>query len=308
MAQVLVATRDIARDEWLAWRKKGIGGSDAAAIAGLSRWRSPVAVWLEKTGQVEPEEPGEAAYWGTVLEDLIAREFFTRTGKKVKRRLAILQHPDYPFMLANIDRMVVGEKAGLECKTTGEYHKAEWQDDRIPDEYVLQCQHYMAVCGYPRWYIAVLIGGNKFRWKVIERDEEIINYLIKIESDFWCLVENRTPPEMDGSQASSEALSLLYPAAEEGKAIILPFEAEALIAEYEAAAEEEKAAGDRKEAAANKLKALLGDAEAGRAGDRLVTWKNVMSSRLDTKALKTDHPEIYEKYARQSEYRRFAIK
>lgn len=308
MAQVLVATRNMSREEWLEHRRRGIGGSDAAAIAGLSRWRSPVAVWLEKTGQIEPEEPGEAAYWGTVLEDLIAREFSTRTGKKVKRRLAILQHPDYPFMLANVDRLVVGEKAGLECKTTGEYRKAEWEDDRIPDEYILQCQHYMAVTGYPRWYIAVLIGGNKFRWKVIERDEEIINYLIKIESDFWRLVENRTPPEMDGSQSSAEVLKLLYPEAEEGKAIILSSEAEELIAEYEAAVEEEKAAGERKEAAANKLKALLGDAEAGRAGDRLVTWKTVTSSRLDTKALKADHPEIYEKYARQSEYRRFAIK
>lgn len=308
MAQVLVATKNMDRTTWLKWRQSGIGGSEAAAIAGLSRYRSPVAVWLEKTGQMEPPEAGEAAYWGQVLEEVIAREFTARTGKKLRRKLAILQHPEYPFMLANIDRMLVGEQAGFEAKATSEWHRGEWEGDQIPDEYILQCQHYMAVTGFPKWYIAVLIGGNKFRWKVIERDEEIINYLIKIESDFWRLVENRTPPEMDGSQSSAEVLKLLYPEAEEGKAIILPPGAEDLITEYEIAEEEEKAAGERKEAAANKLKALLGDAEAGRIGDRMVTWKNVTSSRLNTKALKADHPEIYEKYARESCYRRFAIK
>lgn len=308
MAQVLVATRNMPRDEWLAWRRKGIGGSDAAAIAGLSRWRSPVAVWLEKTGQIESEEPGEAAYWGTVLEEIIAKEFSARTGKKVKRRLAILQHPDYPFMLANVDRLVVGEKAGLECKTTGEYRKAEWEDDRIPDEYVLQCQHYMVVTGYPRWYIAVLIGGNKFRWKVIERDEEIINYLIKIESDFWRLVENRTPPEMDGSEASKKALQLLYPESQPDTLIELPPTAAELFEQYDKAIKLEEQARELKEMAENKIKALLGEKEVGICGDRRVTWKTVISNRLDSKALKKAHPDIYSQFCKESITRRFQVK
>lgn len=308
MAQVLVATKDMDRATWLEWRRRGIGGSDAAAIAGLSRYKSPVQVWLEKTGQVEPPEAGEAAYWGQMLEEVIAREFTARTGKKLKRKLAILQHPEYPFMLANIDRLVVGEQAGFEAKATSEYHKQEWEDDRVPDEYILQCQHYMAVTGFPRWYIAVLIGGNKFRWTVIERDEEVIEYLVKIESEFWKLVENRTPPEMDGSEASSESLRLLYPQAQEGKELILPSEAEKIIAEYEEAKEQEAFWAEKKVEAENKLKALMGDAELGRIGTRRVIWKNVTQSRVDTKTLKADHPELYEKYTRVSTYRRFEIK
>lgn len=307
-ASVLVKTKDMDKSEWLQWRRKGIGGSDAAAIAGLSRYKSPVQVWLEKTGQVEPEEPGEAAYWGQVLEDIVAKEFTVRTGKKLKRRLAILQHPQYPFMIANIDRVVVGEEAGFEAKTTSEWHKDEWEEDKIPDEYILQCQHYMAVTGFSKWYIAVLIGGNKFRWKVIERDEEIIQYLIKIESDFWKLVETNTPPEMDGSQASTEALKLLYPKAEEGKAIELPLSTQDLIEEYEQICEKEKEIAEQKEAVVNKLKALLGDAEIGYVGNKRVIWKNISSARLDTKALKEEIPEVYEKYAKLTTYRRFEIK
>lgn len=306
--QVLVSTKNMDRTEWLEWRRRGIGGSDAAAIAGLSRFKTPMAVWLEKTGQIEPEEPGEAAYWGQVLEDVIAREFSLRTGKKVQRKQAILVHPEYPFMLANIDRLVVGEKAGLECKTTSEYYKGAWDGDQVPDEYVIQCQHYMAVTGFPKWYIAVLIGGNKFRWKEIERDEEIIGYLIKIEGDFWRLVETNTPPEMDGSKACSDLLDRLYPQAEHGKTIDLPGEAEEAIAQYEEAKEQEAYWAEKRAEAENRLKALLGEAEIGRIGSRKVIWKNVTTSRLDTKLLKAEQPEIYARYARESTYRRFEIR
>ncbi|HHX83700.1 MAG TPA: hypothetical protein GX696_12075 [Pseudomonadaceae bacterium] len=309
-AAVLTSTLGMDRAEWLEARKRGIGGSDAAAIAGLSKWRSPMAVYLDKIGALEPEEAGEAALWGTKLEDLVAREFSERTGYRVQRRNAILQHPDYPFMLANIDRYVFTPegRALLECKTTSAYNADAWADDRIPDEYVLQVQHYLAVTGLQTGYIAVLIGGQRYSHKRIERDEEIIKYLIQIESDFWRLVENRTPPEMDGSDSSAQVLSLLYPESVPDSSIELPGEAELLIAEYEAAQQDEKAAAERKNEAANKLKALLGDYETGIVAERRVSWKTVSSSRLDTKALKKDKPDIYEQYARESVSRRFAIK
>lgn len=165
-AVILANTSEMSHEEWLAARRKGIGGSDAAAIAGLNKWKSPVAVYLEKIGQA-PEEnvSSEAAYWGTVLEDVVAQEFSKRTGLKVRRRNAILQHPEHSFMLANVDRLIVGEKAGLECKTASEYLKEEWKDDEVPAQYLIQCQHYMAVTGYDAWWIAVLIGGNKFIYK-----------------------------------------------------------------------------------------------------------------------------------------------
>jgi len=306
--QVLVKTLNMDRNEWLEWRRRGIGGSDAAAVAGLNPWKSPIEVYLEKIGELPEPEDNEKMYWGRVLEDVVAKEFTERTGKKVRRRNAMLQHPEYTFMIANVDRVLVGEKVGLECKTTSEYAKDNWKDDRVPDYYILQCQHYMAVTGYQGWWIAVLIGGNKLAYKYIERDEDIINYLIQIESEFWQMVQDRIPPAVDGSESSAEILKILYPESEPDSETILPSEAETLISEYELACEEERKAKERKEEAANKLKALLGEYETGRIGDRLVSWKTVRSYRLDSKALKAAHPEIYQEFAREHSYRRFSIK
>ena len=307
-AQVLVKTLNIERNEWLEWRKKGIGGSDAAAVAGLNPWKSPFAVWMEKTGQIEPEEPGEAAYWGTILEDIVTQEFSKRTGMKVRRRNAILQHPDFPWMLANIDRMIVGENVGLECKTTSAYNAKEWEDDEVPAQYLVQVQHYMAVTGAKSWWLAVLIGGNRFLYKRVDQDEELIQQLIEIERDFW---ENHVvpgiPPEMDGSSASTEFLKKMYP---EGKpnTIDLPSEAGELIESLDLLNEELKALEMRKAECENRLKAMLGESEIGKFGDRLVTWKNIKTSRFDSKAFAKDYPDLYEKYLKTSQYRKFAVK
>ena len=297
-AQVLVSTSNMNRKEWLEWRRKGIGGSDAAAIAGLSPWKSPIAVWLEKTGQAEPEEPGEAAYWGTVLEDVVAREFSLRTGLKTRRRNAILQHPKYEWMIANVDRFVVGENIGLECKTTSAYNAKEWEGDEIPAQYIVQVQHYMAVTGAKAWWVAVLIGGQSFLYKKVERDDELIEQLIDIERDFW---ENHVvpsvPPELDGSPASTELVKRMYPRATL-PTVDLPSQAKDLIADLESVKEEIKLLEERKNEIENKLKSMLGDHEVGRIGDTVVTWKNVESKRIDTKRLKQEKPEIYEQYLR----------
>lgn len=309
MAMVIAAsTRDMTREQWLEERRKGIGGSDAAAVAGLSPWKSPVEVWLEKTGQVEPEEPGEAAYWGTVLEDVVAREFSIRTGLKVRRRNAILQHPRYPWMLANVDRFVVGENVGLECKTTSAYNAKEWEGEEIPAQYILQVQHYMAVTGAYSWWLAVLIGGNRFIYKKIGRDDELIEQLIEIEKDFW---ENHVlanvPPELDGSPASTEFVKKMYPQATL-PSVDLPSQAKELIEELENVKADIKILEEQKNECENKLKQLLGEHEAGRIDDMIVTWKNVTSNRIDTNRLKKEKPEIYEQYLKSSSYRRFEIR
>jgi putative phage-type endonuclease len=181
----LVSTKDLQHDDWLDWRRKGIGGSDVSAICNMNRYRSPMAVYLDKTGQLPPLEDNEFMYWGRELEDTVAREFSKRTGYKVRRENQMLQHPQHSFMLANVDRLIVGQNAGLECKTASEYAKQDWIGESVPKEYALQCHHYMACTGTDRWYVAVLIGGNKFEWRVIERDEVIIESLINLESDFW---------------------------------------------------------------------------------------------------------------------------
>ncbi len=306
---ILAETANMDHLEWLRLRQKGIGGSDAAAIAGLNKYKSPIQVYYEKVEGVKESVPSEAAYWGTILEDIVAQEFSRRTGLKVRRRNAILRHPEYPFMLANVDRLVVGEDAGLECKTASEYLKDEWvEGEKIPDQYFIQCQHYMAVTGRSRWYIAVLIGGNKFRWDVIERDEDIIRYLIEIESEFWQRVIEKRPPEVDGSEASTNLLNLLYPV----ESVVddeaeLPRAVEALIAELEAVNAEIKQKSERKAEIENKIKALLGERERGRTSEYVVKWSVVNSNRFDSKRFAKEHPDLYQQYIQTSTYRRFSI-
>lgn len=305
---ILVNTNNMSHEEWLEWRRKGIGGSDAAAVAGLSPWKSPIAVWLEKTGQAEPEKPGEAAYWGRVLEDVVAREFSIRTGLRVRRRNAILKHQEHEWMIANIDREIVGVREGLECKTTSAYNANEWKDDEVPAQYILQVQHYLAVTGYEAWWIAVLIGGNRFVYKRIERDEELIQELIEIERDFW---ENHVlanvPPNLDGSRASTELVKRMYPRATL-PAVNLPSQAKELIEELENVKADIKLLEERKNECENKLKQLLGEHEEGKIGNMVVTWKNITSKKFDTNRLKKEKPEIYERYLITSSYRKFDVR
>lgn len=308
--KVLVSTRTMTKEEWLTWRRKGIGGSDAAVACGLSRYKSPVELWMDKTAQLDPEPlSSESAYWGTLLEPLIRAEFSHRTNLQIKHNHQILQHPQYSFMLANLDGITDDPMHGkciFEAKTTNAFNSADWQD-HVPEEYQLQVQHYLAVTNFSRAYVAVLIGGNQFKWYFIERDEDLITMLIKLEKRFWHHVETRTPPPMDGSEASSELLSRLYPKGNKAK-IALSEEALPLITQFEEASQEEKAAEERKNEAANKLKAFLGENETGSVGDRVVTWKSINSERLNTKLLKDEQPEIYAKYLSSGSYRRFIIK
>lgn len=309
-ALVLASTLNMTEDQWLEARRVGIGGSDAAAILGMNKFKSPVGVYLDKIGQ-SPEEKmsSEAAYWGNTLEDIVAQEFSKRTGLKIRKRNAILQHPDHPFMIANVDRLIVGVDEGLECKTASEYLKQEWTEDQVPASYLIQCQHYMAVAGFQAWWIAVLIGGNKFQFKRIERDEEIISHLIEQEKNFW---ENHVlklePPMFDGSEASTKLLNTLYPISENNSEIELPDEADSLIEAIEQLKLEADQLDTKKTEYENQLKAMLGDVERGLASERVITWKSYETTRLDSKALKKDHPDLFEQYGKKSTARRFQIK
>lgn len=169
-------------------------------------------------------------------------------------------------------------------------------------------QHYLAVTNLSGAYIAVLIGGNHFKWHYIARDDDLITMLIELEKRFWHNVETLAPPPMDGSDASSELLSRLYPNANNKTQITLSDDAFPLITQYEESLNEEKVAGERKAESINKLKALLGENEIGISGDRIITWKNISSERLDSKVLKVEQPEIYSRYISKNSYRRFSIK
>lgn len=229
------------RDAWLKMRRMGIGGSDASIIAGMNRWKSPFQLWQEKTGQVEPEEldDNEYIYWGRVLEQAVADRFSELTGKQVHKQ-GMLQNKDYPWMLANVDRMIVGENAGLECKTTNSFAGKQWDGDNLPDAYYLQCQHYMMATGMEKWYIACLIGGNHFVWKPIERNEEDIQALFNLEKEFWEInVQKGVMPDVDGTDSCTQALRERFPGGNVEE-IELPSEAEQILKDLDMYQESEK--------------------------------------------------------------------
>ncbi len=309
-AKVLVSTENMPYEDWLEYRKQGIGGSDASVVCGINRYKSPVELWMEKTGQLPHQEAGEAAYWGTQLEPFVRAEFTKRTGIEVSRRNELLQSEEHPFMLANLDGICEVPDVGpciFEAKTASAYKVGEWED-AIPDEYALQLAHYMAVTGYAGAYIAVLIGGNTFKWKFIERDEELISMLIQLETDFWNHVQDGTPPPLDGSDASAKFLAERFSNSTPRSHITLPDTAANLLAQYDEACEELEAVTERKQKAENLLKEMIGENEVGTAGDRIITWKSVSQERLDSKTLRAEHPVLYKKYVNQTSYRRFSVK
>ena len=308
--KVLVSTENMSHEEWLEYRKQGIGGSDASVVCGISRYKSPVELWLDKTGQLPPQEAGETAYWGAQLEPVVRAEFTKRTGIGVIHKSELFQSEDHPFMLANLDGICEVPDIGtciFEAKTASAYKAGEWENT-IPDEYMCQIQHYMAVTGYAGTYIAVLIGGNTFKWKFVERDEELISMLIELETAFWNYVQNSTPPPLDGSAASAKFLSKRFPISKPTSQITLPDTAADLLAQYDEACEELESVTERKQRAENLLKEMMGDNEVGTAGGRIVTWKSVSQERLDSKTLKAEHPVLCQKYTNTTSYRRFSIK
>lgn len=306
--KVLVRTTDMDHSEWLKWRKKGIGGSDAAAIAGLNPWKSPIAVYLDKIGETEPIEDNERMRIGRDLEDYVAKRFVEATGMKVRRRNAILQHSEYPFMLANVDRLIVGKKEGLECKVTNSYAKKEWEDE-IPIYYEIQCHHYMAVTGYKAWWIACLIGNEKFVYKRIERDEEVIKNLIKIEREFWeNYVIPRQMPAPDGSDAATEIIKKMYPNSNPEQVIKLPKSYESKLQRLDEIKELISKLDKEKKQLEQEIQVKMGENEIAIIGDRRVTWKTIHSNRFDSKRFKQDYPDLYKKYTNETSYRKFQIK
>jgi putative phage-type endonuclease len=214
----LVDTKDLSRGEWLEVRKSGIGGSDAAAAIGLNPYMSPLELWLIKTGRdttlprPDADDTSEPVYWGTLLEPIVVASYTKQTGNRVRRVNAVLRHPSIAFMLANIDREVVGVPGVqiLECKTAGEFGARLWREG-VPDYVLVQVQHQLAVTGKRAADVAVLLCGQKLEVHRIERDDELIARLIPLEAAFWRYVETDTPPPADGSESADRALRCLYP-------------------------------------------------------------------------------------------------
>lgn len=282
-AKTLVSTVDMPEAEWLAYRMKGIGGSDVAAICGLSPWKSAVQVYLEKVGLGVDTEENSAMRWGKLLEPVIAEQFSRETGLGIRREAAILQHPVDDWALANVDFILSDPRTEapgiLEVKNTSAYLAKAWEDDDAPQHYTLQLQWYMYVTGLTWGYFAPLIGGNKLLTdKRMERDMELIEPVRKICADFWTLVQTRTPPAPDGAECSTELMKQLYPNSAAGKIAVVPEDLALEILRLPDLQDELKAFAEAKQyeidAVKNKAKAFMQDAEsAAYDGKVIATWK-----------------------------------
>ena len=285
-----VSTKGMSREEWLIRRRKTIGGSDAAGIVGLSRWTSPFSVWADKTGRAAEKEDTEAMRQGRDLEDYVARRWMEETGKRVYRLPAMLYHPKYSFAHADVDRMVMGENAGLECKTTFSLDLKQFNGVEYPVQYYAQCVHYLAVTGADRWYLAVLAYGRGFFTFTLERDQAEIDALMAAEADFWKLVEQDTPPDADGSEATSAALREVYPISEQTTADL--FGRDTVLREYMRLKEDKKVLDTRIGEIENTIKADMGEAESGLCGSFYISWKSQNRQTFQAKEFAKDHPSI----------------
>lgn len=298
----LVETRTLDRGQWLEVRKGGIGSSDAAAAVGLNPYKSQLELWLEKTGRAADSEGGidmdSPMYWGTLLEPYVAQAYQQKTNRRVRKLNAVLQHPTFPFMLANIDREIIGnpEVQILECKTAGEFGSRLWRDG-VPEYVQLQVQHQLAVTGKAAADVAVLLCGQQLEIHRIERDDAVIARMIVLEARFWEHVETDTPPPADGSASADKALRQLYP----GGGDTLDFSEDRRLSGAFAELVTLRRELDAKEGQAELLKQTLqqamGDAARAVFASGEVTYRRAKDgTRLDTQRLSADHADLIAAY------------
>ncbi|SEW20323.1 YqaJ viral recombinase family nuclease [[Clostridium] fimetarium] len=304
----LVNINEISHEEWLIYRKKGITGTDAGAIVGMNPYVSSMHVYQNKISDDTDQIDNEAMRQGRELEDYVAKRFMEHTGKKVRKAQAIFYNEEHPFMLGNFDRLVVGENAGLECKTVSPYSADKWKDGKIPLHYQIQCQHYLAVSGCECWYLAALVFGQNFIVHKIERDEDLINSLIKIEQRFWeDNVLAGILPDPDGSDTYTDAIARMYADSRAEKTIELFGAKQELDRRNEIDELVEKLEREKNEID-QKIKLQMQDAAYAEAEGYRISWVSSQSQRIDTKKLKEDDPNIYSKYSKISSSRRFMVK
>lgn len=303
----LVSTIGLDKKEWLRYRKHGITGTDAGAIVGLNPYVSAFRIYQDKVTDEIEEIDNESMRQGRDLEAYVAKRFEEQTGKKVKRANAIFYNPEHDWMLADFDRLIVGEKAGLECKTVSAYSADKWKDGKIPLHYQLQVQHYLAVSGYECWYIAALILGRDFIVHKIERDEEMIQDLITIEERFWKKnVLSDNPPDPDGSANYTEMLNKKFVGIADKSTYLYGVQEE--LERREEIDNLLTHLTQEKNEIDQKIKLQMQDATYGEAGAYRVSWVPYSQQRVDSTRLKKENPEIYRKYIKTVNSRKFTVK
>lgn len=320
-----IKTSGLCREDWLTLRQSGIGGSDIAAILGVSPYATAYDVYQSKTQPVS-EDSNEFAYWGTVLEDTVAREFSKRSGLKIQNVNYLMRHPTHRFAIANIDRAVVNRDVSgnvrfkdgklttdqiVEIKTASEYVGKNWgneDSDEVPDQYQCQAQWYMGVTGVDVCHMAVLIGGNKYRQYRIERNQDLIDVLFETAHDFW---HNHVLAGIEPDATTLQNAKDKYPRHDPDTTLDVEPDSEVakVFEHYESLKAQEKEVKAALELAQTDLICQIQNNEAlAIDGEVVATYKTQVSNRFDSKSFKTDMPELAERYTKQSESRVMRVK
>lgn len=303
------------KQEWLEERKTYIGGSDLGSILGINNFRTELDVYFEKTAEgIAENTTSEAAYWGNVLEDVVAQEYAKRTGFKIEKPAGLIRHAEFPYIACNLDYWVIdneGVSHILECKTANQMKVTCWGEEgtnQIPESYLYQVAYYAAITGVPRVDIAVLIGGQDFRIYRYDKDETMEQKLIRVAQKFW---NNHILAGVPPKPRTQEDAAKLYP-----KANGLEVRANDTILDKVYVLQDLKA---REKTLAEEIKELQlyiknymqdGELLVGEEGRCYATWKNSKGrTSLDTNKLKSEYSDIYRECLKESNsYRVFTLK
>lgn len=302
---------------WLAARSRGIGGSEIGAICGVNKYSSPLLVYLKKAQGYEPEfseASKERMHFGHLLEPIVAQEFEARTGQRVAECPATLQHKNYDYMLANIDRFIIDEDGNpvgvLECKTSDARLLKDWEEGEFPRSYYYQLQWYLLITGLKYGAIACLVGGNRFIYYEVWADDDLQEEMVCTAVHFWNEhVQKLVEPAISGNDADSEYLKKQHPEAVDKKEVsYTDGDIDALASEIVEFKRDIKDLEEALEEKINRFKALMGDAEIANTINHTVKWSNRKQKRVNTEMLKVEYPHIYKAVEKQIEFRVFTVK
>ena len=302
--------------DWLAWRAQGLGGSDVASVLGVSPWGSPYSLWVEKVGLGKDRgDATEAQEFGLRAEPMLADWFRDKTGLFVLGEQRQCVHPTKPWMRCTIDGMVyehvdrrgfTGDPLGVyEAKTTGD--SPETWAEAVPVYYACQATWNMLVTGTNVCWFAVLhmaFGRVKFRTYEFHLDPSDAVFVEEACERFWLdHVVTGTPPAVDGSDATTDALTAMWDTAAGG--IEASAELEAMLAQRDQWKQTADLATAELDRLANEVRLALGDAEVlvDTTGKKLASWKWQTAERVDLKSLRAEQPEIAAKYMTESRSR-----
>ena len=304
MNDIILPSND--RAAWLEQRRSGIGGSDAPAILGVSRFATPLDVYFDKRGLVADKPANGAMEWGTRLEPLVRQAYAEATGRTVRVPTTILRHPTHAFMLGSIDG-VTDDGRLVEIKTA---RSAEgWGEpgsDEVPDAYLVQVQHYLTVTGLTLADVAVLIGGSDFRLYEVPADPDLQTILVDVEGAFWDRVQRGDPPDPITYADAQKR----WPTSA-ARIIQAPAEVFEAVQQLHAAKARETEAEKEADALQATICAAMGEGDVLVYGDAtLATWKaGKPPLRFNTDAFKAAHPDLYAEFAKPGNAsRRFLLK